>query len=152
MGWLWLKTWQNNFPVIFFIHRLSGGIGTRGCFPENDVDGCVLVRLFHNWGQKTKIKIETGSQWIIVTLNEVEVCPKFQIDRTSGTLSTGPVCLDIMRYSLSAPRGVVGAANTSRLAATGRESGNNTCECFIESSFNAYLRVMFLQDRRTPVT
>ena len=47
---------------------------------------------------------------------------------------------------------VSGAANTSRVVATGRGFWSNACECFIESSFNASLKVMFLQDRRTPVT
>ena len=111
------------------------------------------TRPFHNRGQNTKVKIETGSQWIMVTLKEVEVCPKFQTDRTSGTLSTGPVLSrHHALHSPRAPRVVVGAAYTSRLATAGRGSGNNTCKCFIESSFNACLKVMFPQDRDVPVT
>ena len=42
-------------------------------------------RPFHSRGQNTKVKLETDSQWIMVTLNEAEVCPKFQTDRTLGT-------------------------------------------------------------------
>ena len=48
-------------------------------------------RPFHNRGQNTKVKIETGSQWIMVTVNEVEACPKYQTDRTSEAGGSGPV-------------------------------------------------------------
>ena len=49
------------------------------------------IRPLHNEGQNTRLKIETGAQWIVVTLNEVEVRPKFQNDWTSGTGGTEPV-------------------------------------------------------------
>ena len=112
----------------------------------------IYVRQFHNSGQNTKVKIETDSQRILVTLNEVEVFPKFHTNRTSGTGGNGLVLSRrTIRCSLHTPRGAVGAANTSRQAAAGRRSGNNTCECSVESSFNACLKVIFLQDRRTPV-
>ena len=34
-------------------------------------------RLFDDRGHKTKVEIETGSQWIMVALNKVKVCLKF---------------------------------------------------------------------------
>ena len=43
------------------------------------------IRPFNNVGQNTKVKIETGSQWIMVTFHEMKVYAKFQTDQTSGT-------------------------------------------------------------------
>ena len=97
-----------------------------------------------------KVKIETDSQWIMVTLNGVKICQKFQTDREPGVLCR--FCRGTMRCSLRAPRGVVGAASTSRLAAAERRSGNNSCELFIESFFNARLKVLLLQDRCSLIT
>ena len=51
-----------------------------------------------------KSKFETDSQWIMVTLNEVEVCPKFQPDRTSGTGGSGPVLP--LHHALQSPYAV----------------------------------------------
>ena len=82
-------------------------------------------RLFDDRGHKTKVEIETGSQWIMVALNKVKVCLKFQTYLTSGTGGIGPVLSRHHGCSLRTPRGLVGAANTSRLAAAGRGSGNN---------------------------
>ena len=78
--------------------------------------------------------------------------PKISDRSDIGNLKYWDGFVSAPRVAVSVSRGVVGAANTSRLAAAGRRSGNNTCECFIESSFNAYLDVMLLQDRGTPVT
>ena len=72
------------------------------------------IRPFHNRGQNTKVKINTGSQWIVVTLSEAKLRPKIQTDQTSGTGGSVPVFLGTMRCSLRSPRDAAGAANTSR--------------------------------------
>ena len=42
-------TFQDNFlSCRFFIHIFLGGSGTRGHFPEKDVEGCVLVFAIHH--------------------------------------------------------------------------------------------------------
>ena len=38
----------------------------------------VLGRPFHNGGQNTKVRIETSSQWIMVTLNEWKYAKNFR--------------------------------------------------------------------------
>ena len=107
--------------------------------------------MHNNRVQNTEFKIKT--QWIMMTLNGLELCSEFQNDRTLGTGGSGPVLS--RHHALQSPYtvcGVVGAANTSRRATAAPGPGNNTCKCFIESSFNACLKEMFRQDRRTPVT
>ena len=60
----------------------------------------IVVGPFHKRGQNSEVKIETGSQWILVTLNEVEVYPKFKTDRTSGTYWAGFVSAPCVAVSV----------------------------------------------------
>ena len=73
-----------------------------------------------------------------------------EITDRSDIRNQGRFCHGIMRCTFRAPRGVVRAANTSRLAPAGRRSGS--CECFIDMTFNACLKAMFLQDKYTDVS
>ena len=99
--------------------------------------------------RKSKLKLALNGLWLHLTREKYAQI--FQTNLTSGTGGSGPV---LSRYhALQSPcaawRGR--RSNTSRLAAAWRGSGNDTCECFIEPSFNACVIVMLLQDRRTPL-
>ena len=99
--------------------------------------------------RKSKSKLALSGLWLRLT--RWKYSQNFRPFGHREPVVMGRFCICTMRCSLRTPRGVFGAANTSRLAAAGRGSGNNTCECFIESPCNACLKVMFLQDRRTSV-
>ena len=93
--------------------------------------------------RKSKQRLAVNGWWLHLTR-----CKYAQNFRQIGhrePVVLGRFCLCYMCCSPRVPRGAVCAANTSRRAAAGRWSGDNTSACFIESSFNACLKAMFFR-------
>ena len=114
----------------------------------------MCARPFHNRDKNTKVKIKLALGGLWLHLARRKYAQNFRPIGHPGNGGSG-FCLGTMRCSLRAPRGEVGAGYTSLTPAGWRRPGGDRgitpADVFIELSFNACLKVTFLQNRRTPV-